>query len=284
MCRARSGAWWWNPPEQPEHLGRHGRAAPNRTRRGPRAPTLTVMGSTIGRLRELWDFDDPAGSERRFRRLAESSDGPSATYAWTQVARALGLQEKYDEAQALLDRLTADDAEAEVRIAMETARLLRSGGEESEALPHARRAAAAAEAAGLDELHVDALHMVALLVGPDARLAAHHAALDRARASEDPAARDWDATLLNNIGMQHVEAGDHPAALAAFEEALAARERIGDPARTRVARWMVAWSLRQLGRTGAALELQLELKAELDALGRRDPFVDEELAVLQDAR
>ncbi|RYC12592.1 hypothetical protein [Nocardioides zhouii] len=231
-------------------------------------------------LREVWDFDDPSGSEERFRRLAADPDEPLATYASTQVARALGLQERYDEGHAVLDALSPADAGSRVRIALQRGRLLRSSGDPGSARPLFEDAASAAREDGLEELEVDALHMVALVVEPAERLAAHHAALDRARAASDPAARDWDASLLNNIGMEHADAGDHAAALAAFEEALEARLRIGDPARTRVARWMVAWSLRHLGAVDAARERQLALKAELDAIGETDPYVDEELALL----
>jgi tetratricopeptide (TPR) repeat protein len=231
-------------------------------------------------LRALWDFDDAVASEQRFRELAATADEPLATYALTQVARALGLQERYDDGHAVLDRLEASDAEARVRIALERGRLLRSAGDEAGSRPHFEAAASDAQAAGLEELTVDALHMLALVVEPSERLAAHHAALAWAKAASDPAARDWDASLLNNIGMQHADAGDHAAALAAFEEALDARARIGDPARTRVARWMVAWSLRHLGMVDAAREMQLALKAELEAIGEHDPYVDEELALL----
>lgn len=231
-------------------------------------------------LRDLWDFDDPAESERRFRELAGASREPEATYALTQAARALGLRERYDEGHAVLDGLDPVDPEARVRVALERGRLLRSSGDEAGALPHFEDAAAAARAAGLEELEVDALHMVALVVAPAHRLAAHEAALDRARSATDPAARDWDASLLNNIGMTHADAGDHAAALVAFEHALEARRRIGDVSRTRVARWMVAWSLRHLGRVEEARAMQLALRAELDAAGEHDPYVDEELALL----
>ena len=98
--------------------------------------------------------------------------------------------------------------------------------------------------------------------------------------SPDATARDRDASILNNIGMVHADAGDFATALAVFEQALAARERIGDPARTRVAKWMVAWSLRNLGRTDEALAAQRALKSELEAAGTTDPYVDEELAIL----
>jgi hypothetical protein len=102
-----------------------------------------------------------------------------------------------------------------------------------------------------------------------------------ARGSADQRARDWDASLLNNIGMTHADAGEHAAGLAAFEEALAARIRIGDDARTRVARWMVAWAMRLSGRTAEALAAQRALKAELVSIGEEDPYVDEEIALLE---
>ena len=60
-----------------------------------------------------------------------------------------------------------------------------------------------------------------------------------------------------------------------------ARERIGDAGTIRVARWMVGWSLRNLGRTDEALAVQRALKAELEAAGEEDPYVDEELALLE---
>jgi predicted negative regulator of RcsB-dependent stress response len=231
-------------------------------------------------LRELWDFDDPAGSEQRFRRLAEDSDEPVATYASTQVARALGLQGRYDEGHAVLDALSPGDAEARVRLALERGRLLRSAGEDAASRTSFEAAAHEAQQAGLDELAVDALHMIALVVEPAHRIDAHYRALAWARAADDPAARDWDASILNNIGMAYADVGDHGGALAAFEDALEARLRIGDAARTRVARWMVAWSLRHLGVVGLAREMQLALKAELDAIGETDPYVDEELELL----
>ena len=44
---------------------------------------------------------------------------------------------------------------------------------------------------------------------------------------------------------------------------------------------MVGWALRNLGQRDAALEVQTALKAELDAIGEVDPYVDEELALLE---
>ena len=52
--------------------------------------------------------------------------------------------------------------------------------------------------------------------------------------------------------------------------------------RIRVARWMIGWSLRNLGRRDEARAVQLALKAELDEIGDTDQYVDEELALLAD--
>lgn len=245
----------------------------------------------------LWDFDDPAASESRFLTAAEGATGPAAetvAAAWmTQAARAMGLQEHFDLAHAVLDSLAvtgvavvADGAdpgtvELAVRLDLERGRLFRSAGEPARALPLFEKAAERAARAGLDALQVDALHMAALAAPLAEQLTRNDAALAAARASTDPAARDWDASILNNIGMVHADAGDFATALGVFEEALAARERIGEAARTREARWMVAWSLRNLGRHDEALAMQRALKADLAAAGASDPYVEEELALLE---
>lgn len=230
--------------------------------------------------RPLWDFDDPAGSGERFLEAAEGADEPDRTSWLTQYVRALGLQERYDEATKVLDQLSSDAPEAATYLALERGRVLRSSGRVEESREHFESAAALAESAGLEALHVDALHMAALAAPPEDQLALHEAALAAARAATDQRARDWDASLLNNLGMSYADAGDFEAALTAFAAAQAARERIGDPATIRVARWMVAWTYRNLGRRDEALEIQRALKQELEEAGASDRYVDEELALL----
>lgn len=228
----------------------------------------------------LWDFDDPAASEGRFRAALAGAGDPAEAGLWsTQLARALGLQGRYDEGRALLDGLAAHP-EVAVRATLEAGLLSRSSGDERRARGEFDRAVALAAAAGLDQLHVDALHMVALVAPVSEQVAVAEAALAIAVASADPRARDWEASLLNNIGMAHSDAGDLSRALEAFEAAQRARVRMGDPARLRIARWMVAWTLRRLGRGDEALAIQRALKDELDELGEVDPYVDEELTLL----
>jgi tetratricopeptide (TPR) repeat protein len=230
---------------------------------------------------DLWDFDDPIGSEQRFRDAAEAADSDQRGIWLTQVARALGLQERYDDAHAVLDDLSpGGSAEVAVRLLLEQGRLYRSSGDPAHARPFFEEAAAAAQHEGLEELHVDALHMVAIVLPPDEQLAANQAALAFAKAAEDPRAQRWVASVLNNIGMTHADAGDWGAALAAFEDALDARQATGKPSEVRIAWWMVAWALRNLGSTDSALEIQRRLKAELESIGEEDPYVDEEIEIL----
>ncbi|WP_151084445.1 tetratricopeptide repeat protein [Nocardioides cynanchi] len=229
-----------------------------------------------------WDFDDPAASAERFLDAAEQAEEPERTAWLTQYVRALGLQEKYDEATKVLDGLSSDDPEAVTYLALERGRVLRSSGRPDDARPLFVLAAETAAQAGLEALHVDALHMVALVAPPEEQAALTESALAVARGSSDQRARDWDASLLNNLGMTQADAGDFQAALTTFEEALAARERIGDPATIRVARWMIGWALRNLGRRDEARAVQQALKDELVTVGEADPYVDEELALLAD--
>ncbi len=239
----------------------------------------------------LWDFDDPAASEQRFRAAAENATGGDRQVLLTQVARALGLQERFDAGHATLDNLLAErrltgpldegpDREVGIRIELERGRLFRSAGEPDGARPCFEAAVAAARRAGTDSLLVDALHMLALVAAPEEGVAITNEALQVARTSIDPAARRWEASLLNNLGMTHADAGEWESALAVFEQALAARRDTGTAREVLIARWMVAWTLRNLGRTAEALTIQRELKAELVAAGEADPYVDEELQLL----
>lgn len=233
-------------------------------------------------LDELWDYDDPAGSEARFRAAADDADADTAAALTTQVARALGLQERYAEAHAVLDGLAGVGGEAQVRAVLERGRLHRSSGDDAGLAAAAfTEAARLAEEAGLPGLHVDALHMVALMgETPEEQVERNEVALAVAETSPDEAARRWRGSLLNNLGCALVDAERLDEALTVFERALEVRKDQGQERETQIAAWMVAWTLRLLGRTDEARERQRALKAELEAAGIEDPYVDEELALL----
>jgi tetratricopeptide (TPR) repeat protein len=172
-----------------------------------------------------------------------------------------------------------------VRARLERGRVLRSSGRAAESIPLFRQAFERAEAAGLERLAADALHMVALAEPAlDDRLAWNRRTIEYARRATDPKAQGWAAPAWNNIGSDLREAGRLDESLAAFREALAAYEQSGRAQAVFIARWQVANVLRLLGRADEALALQLALERDLAAAGSADPYVFEELALLYAAR
>jgi tetratricopeptide (TPR) repeat protein len=239
------------------------------------------------RLRALWDFDDLDSTEERFRAaLAEEGSDAGRAEILTQLARVEGLRGAFDRGEALIveaEGLAGDSAIARVRIDLERGRLHRSSGDTAGALPFFESAYARAAEADEGFLAGDAAHMAAL-AAPDRD--GYHAWTDRgielAESSED--ARYWLGPLLNNLGWEHYEAGEHEQALVAFERALAARE--ADPSNGEaiaLARYAVGKALRALGRSEEAVPLVEQAVAWADGSGSPDGWFHEELALEYDA-
>ena len=190
-------------------------------------------------LDALWDFDDPCASEGRFARAAAAASGAERAELETQRARALGLQERYDEADAVLDAITDDAPVVRVRVELERGRVRNSSGDPDAAARLFRAAAEAAAAAGLTFLRIDALHMLA--IADAAKADAWTAqALSELENVDDPRTLRWRVSLHSNAGWARFDAGRLAEALAAFEEARRAAERWGTPQQVRWADEAVA--------------------------------------------
>lgn len=189
---------------------------------------------TLGQadLDALWDFSDAAASEERLRDAAAAATGDDRAELETQVARALGLQERYAEGDAVLDALDAVTPVVRVRVALERGRLRNSSGDPDAAAPLFREAAEEAASAGLVFLHVDALHMLAIAEPARAAewTAGGLAALDGV---QDARTLRWTIALRNNAGWAHFDAGRLSDALAEFELARDAAVRWGTPQQVR---------------------------------------------------
>ena len=87
----------------------------------------------------LWDFDDPAASEGRFRERLATAEGDERLELLTQVARAQGLQRRFDDAHRTLDKVERAIGTAaprvRVRLLLERGRAYRSGGSAQRAIP-----------------------------------------------------------------------------------------------------------------------------------------------------
>jgi tetratricopeptide (TPR) repeat protein len=228
----------------------------------------------------LWAYNDPAGTERRFRELLVSGAAADPAYRLqllTQIGRALGLQQKYTEAHALLDLVEQEMSGGdlvEVRYLLERGRVYNSAGQSPTALPLFQRAYELAQVIGADFYAVDALHMLAIAAPSAERLSWNTRAIAYANDSQQERARSWLGSLYNNSGWTLFDEGRHAEALEMFRAALAFREAQGNPEAIKIARWSVAKTLRLLGQVEEALATQREL-ADPTA---PDGFVHEEIA------
>ncbi|TAK42813.1 MAG: tetratricopeptide repeat protein [Betaproteobacteria bacterium] len=236
-------------------------------------------------IADLWDFDRPDLSEERFRAALGDAAGDARLELLTQIARSYSLRARYEDAHRLLDEIEPQLAAAgpapRVRYLLERGRTFRSGGAPDKAGPLFAEAWELGRTSGLDGLAIDAAHMVALVEPKtEDRLAWNERALELSRRATEPYARNWQASLHNNIGWSLHDAGRFAEALVHFETARKERERRKQVNEIRIAKWAVARCLRSLGRRDEALAIQLALKAEWAADGKVDQSVMEELGLL----
>jgi tetratricopeptide (TPR) repeat protein len=183
-------------------------------------------------LDELWDFDDAGGSEQRFFE--------AAMVMQTQRARALGLQGRFKEAEALLDALNG----SQDRVALELGRVFNSAGDRARAISAFETVAASSDSLFL---RVDALHMLAIA---DPERAEQHtaAALTLLEGADDDRTRRWAVGLHNNLGWKLFDDGELERALGHFELALQAAELYGTESQRKYAQEAIDETKAALGR------------------------------------
>lgn len=237
------------------------------------------------RVLDLWDFRDPARSQIRLLEAAEAEpDAAHRQSLLTQVARAHGLQDRYEDGHATLDALgdpAALDDEPAVRALLERGRLHNSGGHPQAAVPLFRTAYDRAQRVGLIGLAADAAHMLAIALPAEEREEWARRGIAIAEGSDDPLATRMTAALLNNLGWTYADDERWAEALDLFDQAIEVRRRTGDAYAVHVARWTRARALRALGRYEEALADLRDLAATDE--GASDPYVAEEIAETEEA-
>ncbi len=242
----------------------------------------------------LWSFKDPAASELRFRQALATSTGDDRIILQTQIARTHGMRKQFELARQVLrelePQLVTAGPEANARFWLEWGRTWASASHPKASSNHhdiiqARdafeRSLGLAKTARMDSLAIDAIHMLAFVdTDPPSQLKWAQLALDISLSSTQVAARAWEASIRNNLGMALTGLSRLPEALAQFEQALTLRRAAGKAGDVVVARWMVAWTLRLLNRVDEALGIQLDLEAIGESSKSPDPHVMDELAEL----
>lgn len=161
----------------------------------------------------LWDYDHPDASERKFRELlpaaVDSGDLSYMAQLLTQIARAEGLQRKFEDAHKTLDRvekaLPKADDKTKVRYLLERGRVFNSSGKTEDARPLFLQALDLALQSKADSYAIDAAHMMAIVEPTEEQLPWNLKALALAEESQDEKARKWKGSLYNNIGWTYFD-------------------------------------------------------------------------------
>jgi len=232
----------------------------------------------------FWNFDDPAGTEMAFRKIldSEASDWVEHDRAelLSQIARTLGLQGKFEAADAVLEegqKAAVGHPRAEARVLLERGRVRNSSGDKAGAIPLFEQALIKADEAEEDFLAIDAIHMLAIASPPEKQMHWHREGIKRSEQSQDPRVRGWLGSLYNNLGWSLHDAEMYGEALSTFEKALAFRIEQGKEGPIRIAKWCVARCLRSLSRPSEALEMQRQLHQECASANAPDGYVEEEI-------
>ena len=188
-------------------------------------------------LDDLWNFEDPQASEARFRAAAADPayDADERAELTTQLGRAIGLQGRFEEADALLDAVDGDEPTVAVRVLLERGRLLNSGRHAAMAVPLFEQAAEIADHLGEEFLAVDALHMLAI-ADPAHAETWTRSALEYASTVHDERTKRWLVALHNNLGWTLHDAGRCAEAMVEFQLAGQWAERVGTPQQQEQAR------------------------------------------------
>jgi tetratricopeptide (TPR) repeat protein len=234
----------------------------------------------------FWDYDHPGVTERKFREILpvalDSLDLPYLSQLLTQIARAEGLQRKFQEGHKTLDRvqkaLDKTDDKTRVRYLLERGRVYNSSRKPEEARPLFQEALDLAIKSKDDFNAVDAAHMMAIVEPTEKQLQWNLKALDLAENSAEEKVRKWKGSLYNNIGWTYFEQRQYEESLLMFEKALEFQQQQGDPNKIMIAKWCVAKTLRMMDHTEEALEMQRNLFEEYQAAGKKSGYVYEEIA------
>jgi tetratricopeptide (TPR) repeat protein len=230
----------------------------------------------------LWDYANPEDTESRFREILSQfpEEDPVFLELLTQIARAQGLQRRFEQAHQTLDQVKQRLGEApsrpRIRYLLERGRAFNSSGDAGRARPFFEQAFEIAKKLNEAFYAVDALHMLAI-VQPQESVALNRQAIELAESSGEERAQDWLGSLYNNLGWSYHELGDYDSALDIFVRGEAWQRAKGRVNETRIASWCAARTLRSLGRIEEALSKQMALKDEIESVGEKDGYVFEEI-------
>ena len=181
-----------------------------------------------------WDYQDPAATALRFRRLLEEAqdDLQYELELLTQIARTHSLQRQFAQAHQLLDeiepRLTDATPRARLRALLERGRTFNSAGDKASARTLFEQGWQLGLKLGETGLAIDAAHMVAIAAPLEEQSRWHQLAMTLAERSADDKVRGWLPSLYNNQGWTLFELGRFEEARACQQHFMRVRQGLGD--------------------------------------------------------
>jgi len=234
----------------------------------------------------LWNYGDPEGTEVKFLSLlgkAKSSDDISYyIQLLTQIARAKGLQRKFDEAHKILDDveklLTDNLVIAKMRYFLERGRAFNSSNCPDKARPYFVKAYELGKENNEEFFIIDAIHMLGIVDKGEDSLKWNEIAIKIAEESQDKRAKSWLGSLYNNTGWSLLDMKEYERALDYFERNVKWHEGRNSKQELFIAKWCVARTYRSLNKIEDALTIQMDLLKEMEEKNiDQDGFVYEEI-------
>ena len=187
-------------------------------------------------ISRTWDWDHPEKSEQVFIKLAEQAKQNNETDIYlqllTQVARAQGLQDKFDEANATLNIVQSELGEttltAKIRYYLERGRVFNSSKQQDHAVP-LFLIAFDLSLSNNDDLAIDAAHMLGIALPDSAQQVDwDEKALKIVSQSSDPKVKSWTTPIYYNMSWSLYDGKHFAEALEAFTKYVAFLEARGE--------------------------------------------------------
>ncbi|HAX48711.1 MAG TPA: hypothetical protein PK605_10480 [Ignavibacteria bacterium] len=235
---------------------------------------------------KLWNYDDPAGTEQKFRELLPSAEkGKDKEYyieLLTQLARTQSLQRKFTEAHEILDKvmklLKPEHIVPRIRFMLERGRTYNSSKEYGKARELFMAAYMQADKYGEDNLAIDAVHMLGIVDKGEESLKWNELAIQMAEETKDEKAKGWLGSLYNNTGWTYHVMGEYDKAMVLFEKQVQFYTAKNSKPTLAIAKWCVGKCLRSMKKTEEAFAAQMELKEWMEKEGlERDAYNSEEI-------
>lgn len=243
------------------------------------------METSLPDFDNLWDFDKPEETEKKFLDILNGLNGDNIDYKaelLTQIARSQGLQMKFDAAHNTLDKaftlIKPDDIKIHERYLLERGRVFNSSKQPGKAKPLFLDAYKFALKNNLDYYAIDAAHMMAIIEKDNDSLRWNEIAIKIAEESKDERSKRWLGSLYNNTAWTFHDMGKYDDALKLFERNVVWHEERKSKKSLIIAKWSVARTLRSLNRIDEALNMQMKLIDELKEMElEQDGYVFEEI-------